>query len=220
MNSSIKNGSQTNSRFDNKNNENLQQQTFKDSQIQAQAQAEIQYYIYQDLQNIINLIQSRKAVLEHFKNDPNHGMITQSNNKLILQLNLSNAIHSEQQQIYKEQPQLIEFLQKERNKAYEILEKIIDNNDQLLNSNQNNDYFIPYYLQKYKLRYAKQEFKLEDQFPLQDTNQVAKFDEGVLQNMISSISNVDNQIQQIRMNKSYRVPDPNEIQLKAKYIII
>ncbi|CAK92234.1 unnamed protein product (macronuclear) [Paramecium tetraurelia] len=212
MNQYQKIGSYSNNRFDNK--QNLQQQTFKDSQIQAQAQAEIQFYIYSDLQNLINLIYSREAVLEYFKNDPNHSMITQSNNKLILQLNLSNAIHIDQQQIYKEQPQLFEFLQKERNKAYKILEKIIDNNDQLQNDHQKNDDVIPKYLKEYKQQYAKQEFKWES-FPLQKTNQVAKFDEGVLQKMISSIQNVDNQIEQIRMNKSYRVPDQNEIQLKA-----
>ncbi|CAD8182501.1 unnamed protein product [Paramecium octaurelia] len=218
MNSSSKNGSTNNiNSADNSQNQQQLVSTQMEYQkyAQAQAQTEIQYYIYQDLQNTINLMYARKAVLEYFKNNPTHEMITQSNNKLILQLNLSNTIHFDQQQQYKEQPQLLKFLKEERSKAYKILEKMIDNNGLFLNRNQSNDDVVPKYFKEYKQRYAKQEFKMNDQIPLQQTNQVTTFDEGVLSNIISSIQNTDNQIDQIRRNKSYKVPDPNEILQKA-----
>ncbi|CAD8182499.1 unnamed protein product [Paramecium octaurelia] len=180
-------------------------------QCEKQEQVEIQYFIYQDLQNLINIIYQRKAVLEFFKNNPTHEMITQSNNKLILQLNLSKAIHFDQYQQYKEQPQLFKFLREERSKAYTILNEMIDNKDQFLKGNQSNEVVIPTYLKKYKEQYKTQDFKMNDQIPLQETNQVAKFDEGILQKIISSIQNTDNQIDQIRRNKSYKVPDQKEI---------
>ncbi|CAD8162474.1 unnamed protein product [Paramecium pentaurelia] len=211
------------STFD-KQQQQCQTQNYRLSEKQEQAQ--IQYYIYEDLQNIINLIYQRNAILEYFRDDPGHDMVILSNNKLILQLNLSSSIHFDQTQYYKkQQSQLYKFLQDERQKAYKILEKLFDDNDQTKNykSNQkinlddhlNKNKEIKDYLKKYKQDYEKQDFSL-NQFKQQPTNLVPKFNEGVLSKIISSIQTVDSQVDQIRNTQYYKTPNQYEIQSKAK----
>ncbi|CAD8178955.1 unnamed protein product [Paramecium pentaurelia] len=56
---------------------------------------EIQYYVYEDLQNFVNLLYSLIAVKEYFKENPSHPMIFICRNKIILQLNISNSIHTD-----------------------------------------------------------------------------------------------------------------------------
>ncbi|CAD8094686.1 unnamed protein product [Paramecium sonneborni] len=76
---------------------------------------QIQYYIYEDLQNLVNLLYSFKAVNEHFKNNLKHPMITVSRNKIILQLNLSNGIYLDLQQQYQKNPFKYVLLEEKKN---------------------------------------------------------------------------------------------------------
>ncbi|CAD8118857.1 unnamed protein product [Paramecium primaurelia] len=71
------------------------QQTQMYRQKQQQEKALIEYYVYEDIQNLINLLYSRKAIHEYFQNDPNNPIVILSNNKVILQLNLSSGIHKD-----------------------------------------------------------------------------------------------------------------------------
>ncbi|CAD8062915.1 unnamed protein product [Paramecium primaurelia] len=207
---------QPNSSTFDKQYQQCQTQNYRQSEKQEQAQ--IQYYIYEDLQNIINLIYQRNAILEYFRDDPGHDMVILSNNKLILQLNLSSSIHFDQTQYYKkQQPQLFQFLKDERQKAYKILEKLFDDNDQT--KNYKNDHLnknkeIKDYLKKYKQFYENQDFIL-NQFKQQPTNLVPKFNEGVLSKIISSIQTVDSQVDQIRNTQYYKTPNQQEIESKA-----
>ncbi|CAD8105606.1 unnamed protein product [Paramecium sonneborni] len=199
------------------NNKYNQQQLVKIQQEQQlQEQAQIQYYIYEDLQNIINLIQQRDAVIEYFKNDCAHEMVTLCNNKLILQLNISSSIHYDQTQQYRKQPELLKILKKERENAYKILEKFIGNNDQKINSNgkQKNNGSVLNDLQQYRNNYKDQKFEL-NQFKQQQTNLVPKFHEGVLSTIISSIQSVDSQVDQVKKTKYYKIPHFEDIQEKA-----
>ncbi|CAK58109.1 unnamed protein product (macronuclear) [Paramecium tetraurelia] len=80
---------------------------------------QIEYYVYEDLQNFVNLLYSLKAVKEHFKEYPSHPMIVLSRNKVILQLNLSNAIHYDLISQYKDN--LKKVLLKEKEHAKNII---------------------------------------------------------------------------------------------------
>ncbi|CAD8127815.1 unnamed protein product [Paramecium sonneborni] len=182
-----------------------QQQIYYQSQIQQQS--EIRYYVYQDLQNIINLIYSRNAVLEHFKNDPNHPMVTLINNKMLLQLNLSNTIQLDQTQQYQRDSNLFDFLKQERMNANRILKNVI--------FNQKKD-SIQTALIEYSNDYQNGNFKLNKQYKLQETGLVAKFDESVLSKILSSIQNVDYKINQLRNGQIYDVPKELDIIKKAE----
>ncbi|CAD8127813.1 unnamed protein product [Paramecium sonneborni] len=204
-----------------------QQQTYQQSQIQQQL--EIRYYVYQDLQNIINLIYSRNAVLEHFQNYPNHPMVTLSNNKLLLQLNLSNAIQLDQTQQYQRESNLSNYLKQERQKAYTILNKVIietksshQNSSQIIKNNEielgyvNNEDSIQTALIEYSNDYKNGNFKLNKQYKLQETGLVGKFDESVLSKIISSIQNVDSKINQLRNGQRYDPLTEEDILQTAK----
>ncbi|CAD8099511.1 unnamed protein product [Paramecium primaurelia] len=184
-------------------------QILTQKQSQQQEQALIQYYIYKDLQNLINLIQSRKAVLDYFLNDLNHPMVTSSNNKILLQLNLSNGIHFDQQQQYSKDKTLTNFLKEERKKAFEILKQVIDNKDNLINKEDS----LYQSLQIYKSKYEKQQFELNEEYQLQPTQQDNKFDQNVVSKIISSIQTVDFDINQIK--GYFPVPSQKEILQKA-----
>ncbi|CAD8108046.1 unnamed protein product [Paramecium primaurelia] len=80
---------------------------------------EIQYYVYEDLQNFVNLLYSLIAVKEHFKENPSHPMIVICRNKIILQLNISNSIHTDLINQYKNT--LKQILQKEKQNAKKII---------------------------------------------------------------------------------------------------
>ncbi|CAD8194905.1 unnamed protein product [Paramecium pentaurelia] len=184
-------------------------QILTQKQSQQQEQALIQYYIYQDLQNLINLIQSRKAVLDYFQNDLNHPMVTSSNNKILLQLNLSNGIHFDQQKQYSKDKTLTDFLKEQRKKAYEILKQVIDNKDNLINKGDS----LYQSLQTYKSKYQNSQFGLNEEYQLQPTQQDNKFDQNVLSKIISSIQTVDFDINQIQ--GYFPVPSQKEILQKA-----
>ncbi|CAD8195763.1 unnamed protein product [Paramecium octaurelia] len=88
------------------------------AEFQSEVQ-QIEYYVYEDLQNFVNLLYSLKAVKEHFKEYPYHPMTVLCRNKVILQLNLSNAIHFDLMSQY--QNNLRQVLLKEKENAKNII---------------------------------------------------------------------------------------------------
>ncbi|CAD8127817.1 unnamed protein product [Paramecium sonneborni] len=190
-----------------------QQQIYQQSQIQQQS--EIRYYVYQDLQNIINLIYSRNAVLEHFQNYPNHPMVTLINNKILLQLNLSNTIHFCLQQENQKNRNLSNFLIQQRMNANRILKNVIDSNKQQKNqsliyqNNQKQMNSLENELQKYKYFYESQNFQL-NQFQLQETGLAAKFDESVFPKIF------DQQINQLNNGQLQDITSEKDIIKRAE----
>lgn len=48
--------------------------------------------VFQDLDNVAGIFAETLAVLEYFKDEPDHPYVTIAQNRLILQTNLSNGI--------------------------------------------------------------------------------------------------------------------------------
>ncbi|CAD8130923.1 unnamed protein product [Paramecium sonneborni] len=100
-----------------------------------QEEALIEFYVYQDLQNLINLLFSREAVLEHLQNDQNNPMVTLSNNKVILQFNLSSGIHQDLKNQYQHNRQLSDKLRSEKMIALRTLNYVVKLDIKITNKN-------------------------------------------------------------------------------------
>ncbi|CAK68409.1 unnamed protein product (macronuclear) [Paramecium tetraurelia] len=194
-----------------------QAQTYQ--QKQSQEEALIKFYVYQDLQNLINLIYSRNAVLEHFKDDPNNSIVTLSNNKVILQLNLSIGIHQDLKQQYSRNHNLQQILQRERNTAYQTLKDVTQKSQrQISTSNQTKIFLkdsVENYLNTYTQNYEMGYFG-SNQFQLQQTNYAPQFNEQTLSKLISSMQSIDAQTNQIGTNGNYQAPTPEYILQRAQ----
>ncbi|CAD8042891.1 unnamed protein product [Paramecium primaurelia] len=190
-------------------------------QHQKQEEALIEYYVYQDVQNLINLLYSRKAVLEHFQNIQNNPIVTLSNNKIILQLNLSNGIHRDLQQQYSNNFQLKTKLISEKKIALYTLKKVVQSLENQVTSQNGQQEFmyindpVKQYLNEFIKKYEFEQFD-SNQIELLETNQVAQFNEQVLQTIISSIQSIDAQTNQIRQNGSNYKPTQQELINRAE----
>ncbi|CAD8091231.1 unnamed protein product [Paramecium primaurelia] len=188
------------------------QQSYNQTQIykqqQQQEEALIEYYVYQDLQNLINLLYSRKAIHEYFQDDPTNPLVILSNNKVILQLNLSSGIHTDLQYQYKNE--LKNKLKNEKSIALQTLKYVAQ---ELMNQggtqNQHQDPTKDY-LNQFIQNYEDDKLHL-NQFQLQSTNYVPQFNEQVLSKIISSIQVVDHQTNQVRQNGSYQKPTQQQL---------
>ncbi|CAD8192525.1 unnamed protein product [Paramecium pentaurelia] len=190
------------------------QQSYNQTQIykqqQQQEEALIEYYVYQDLQNLINLLYSRKAIHEYFQDDPTNPLVILSNNKVILQLNLSSGIHTDLQYQYQYKNELKNKLKNEKSIALQTLKYVAQ---ELMNQggtqNQHQDPTKDY-LNQFIQNYEDEMFHL-NQFQLQSTNYVPQFNEQVLSKIISSIQVVDHQTNQVRQNGTYQKPTQQQL---------
>ncbi|CAD8207019.1 unnamed protein product [Paramecium octaurelia] len=202
------------------NNGYQQCQIYSLKQNQKQEEAQIEYFVYQDLQNLINLLYSKQAVLEHFHNNPNNQMVTLSDNKIILQLNLSGGIHQDLQQQYSNNPYLSSKLQHERNYALQTLKNVAQQFENQFNPfSQNQELVndpIGLYLKKYINNYESGQFE-KNQFELLKTDLESQFNQQVLQKVISSIQTVDTQINQIRQDGNQKPTQEQIIQRAEQY---
>ncbi|CAK73843.1 unnamed protein product (macronuclear) [Paramecium tetraurelia] len=176
-------------------NKNQAEYQIYQQQAQTKAQAQIQYFVFQDLQYVINLLYQLKAVAQHFKNSE-HTMVKLCNNKLMLQLNISYGIHFDQLQQFQKDQTNLNFLIAQRNTAKGILESIIgkmNHDEQKLLKEQLE------FIEDYKTNCLGSQCNLK-QYSLKNTNLTPQFNEQVLQQLIHSIQQVDNQVTHIKEN--------------------
>ncbi|CAD8145164.1 unnamed protein product [Paramecium octaurelia] len=198
---------QPNQRMQPEQQQQMELQQLKQKNIEQEAL--IQYYVYEDFQNLINLIYSYQAVKKHFKNHPGHPAIILSKNKIKLQLNISNSIHSDLYQTNKNsQDQTILKVQKQNVKS--IIKKM--GNDIQMNDL---DKESQAYLEQY-IKYSLGDYVELKQFELEKTNWDYNFNQGVLDKVLPQISYVDEQIRSLRQRKCYNIPTAQQIKLKAK----
>ncbi|CAD8124546.1 unnamed protein product [Paramecium sonneborni] len=164
----------------------------------------IQYYVYQDFQNLINLLYSLEAVKNYFQNQPNHPLITLSRNKIILQLNISNTIHYDQYVSHKSSSNI-----KTLNDQKENVQKMIKNIKLDL------DFECQNYLDSYQENSLKQIVTI-NQIQQQKSFQNYNFNQNILQSIIPQISIVDQRIQLLRQSKQSYIPSESEVKQKAK----
>ncbi|CAD8127818.1 unnamed protein product [Paramecium sonneborni] len=193
---------------------------------------EFRQYVYEDLQILINLIYGRNAILEHFKNDPYHPIVSRMNNKILLYLNQSNTIHLGLQQQYQRDSYLSKFLIQERLIAYRILKNVINFNDIEMNSSNqnssriirnneieeeyvNNEDSIQTALIEYSNDYQNGNFKM-NKYKLQETGLVAKSEESDLIKRISAEFTIDSRANSLRNGQSYDTPLECDILKTAK----
>ncbi|CAD8209817.1 unnamed protein product [Paramecium octaurelia] len=179
-----------------------QQQQIYPTQKQQEEQAIIQYYIYQDFQNIMNLLFSFKQIKEYFADEPNHKAITLSYKKLIIQLNISNSIHFDLERTYQNE---FAFIQDAKGKVKTMLEKL----DYVIGKEHQN------LIQNYRVNSLSQSVKI-NQLPLQQTQDFT-FNENLLNQLIPQVEQIDQQIQSVKQAKYYNVPNENDIRQRADY---
>ncbi|CAD8102346.1 unnamed protein product [Paramecium sonneborni] len=167
---------------------------------QQQQQAQTQYFVYQDLQNIINLLYSLQAVNKFFKDQgqDDHPMIKLSRNKVILQLNLSNAIHYD----LLSQEESLKILKQAKIEALSILTQLEPELKEFEN-----------FIKIYKENCFSSKIVLNPQ-NLEKTELEANFNQNVLSKILSSIQSVDQEIKALQQS-DYKVPDAKEVKKKA-----
>ncbi|CAD8179347.1 unnamed protein product [Paramecium pentaurelia] len=196
------------------NNYNDQQQQHQMLEYQ-QEEAQIIYNLYQDLQNLINLLYQRKAVVDHFQNDPIDPMVIVSNNRIIQQLNISSRIHQNlQQQQFKNQIYLYINLKKEMMNAIWTLKNvsfIFESQVETKNQKKNNiDDPIKVYFNQYIFSYYLGQF-IYNHFELQKTNfQVQSYEQ-----FLTSILTIDPQINSVR-HRDYQKPTHKQLIQRAE----
>ncbi|CAD8084377.1 unnamed protein product [Paramecium sonneborni] len=183
----------------------LQVQSLKLTQKQQEEVKLIRFYIYENFQFLINLISSLKAVNEHFINDPQHPMKIIARNKIVLQLNLSNCIQYDQQYQYQSDSKLNQILQQEKQNAQQLLEQL---SPELKEEFKN-------YFDIYKTNSLNQNIQICSQ-NLEQTNLDAKFNQDVLQSIISSIQSVDQTTKEFREQKIYNKPNIQDVFEKSQ----
>ncbi|CAD8097655.1 unnamed protein product [Paramecium sonneborni] len=194
----------TNNPQDKNTNYHYQQQEQQYKSInQQQEQALILYYIYEDFQNFLNLLYSFQAVKQHFRKDPQNIMVQICENKLLTQMNLSNAIH----------------LDLQRNSGNDNLQIFLINNKKYLKSQisqiKNQSPELISYIQYYE-QYClcdKVEMLKKELVPVQLK---ANFNEKVLQQIIPQIQAVDKRVNQIRQTKNYQIPNMQMMKQRAE----
>ncbi|CAD8060829.1 unnamed protein product [Paramecium primaurelia] len=177
-----------------------QTQSYQKEQLQDQAQ--IQYYIFEDFQNLINLLYSLQTVSEYFKNDPNNEIVTLCRNKVISQLNISNLIHYDIQQNYKD-PKYQQLIKREKQKVKEII-------SQLPYPIQNSKYLNLYYQNS-----LSDQIKCKQQ-QLEKINIAPNFNQQVVSQIFSSMQLIDRNLGQIKQQNYYPIPTKNDILAKAE----
>ncbi|CAD8052180.1 unnamed protein product [Paramecium sonneborni] len=117
--------------------QNNQQHQFPNHQIQSQQQKSkntemnsqqeyIKYTVRQDFLNVIGIAVDYNTVLEKFQNDTKQDeLLKVMQNRLILQVNLSNSIHSDLYHQFKNSPNMQQLLKAEKEQAKKNL-KLLD----------------------------------------------------------------------------------------------
>ncbi|CAD8094044.1 unnamed protein product [Paramecium sonneborni] len=182
-----------------KNQRQAQKQLFKQEQLQDSAL--IQYYIFEDYQNLINLIYSLITVQNYFENDPNNQVVALSRNKIVAQLNLSNTLHQDLQSKYISK-QHQQFIKQERKKVLDFISHLPS---EIRNSQ---------YLQTYKINSLSDNVKSAFQ-QLEHISITPNFNQNVVAQTVQSMQLIDQRINQITSSNHYNVPSFNDVQLKA-----
>ncbi|CAD8162527.1 unnamed protein product [Paramecium pentaurelia] len=194
---------QVNEKKKNSRNEMMnQKQKQCDKLEQLQDQALIQYYIFEDYQNLINLIYSLQTVNDYFKDDPNNEMVILCRNKVISQLNLSNTIHQDIQETYKDS-KYQQFITKEKQKVKEMVSHLPPNVQDSI------------YLEMYKQNSLSEKI-ISSYQRLEKMDITPNFDNQVVSQIFSSMQLIDQKVNQIQSQNHYTVPSYNDVIEKAK----
>ncbi|CAD8109095.1 unnamed protein product [Paramecium primaurelia] len=189
--------------------QNQEYEIQKQKQNNDEEQVLIQYYVYQDFQNLINLLYSYQAVKNYFIDQPYHSAIILSRNKIILQLNISNSIHYDLQQTNKNTSGQ-DTLEKEKKNVKNILYNM--KNDLNMKDLDNECLgYLNIYTQNSLAEYVQIK-----QIPLEQSNINYNFNQNVLDKVLPQISFLDEQIKQLRQRKQYHIPSESQIKQKAK----
>ncbi|CAD8124543.1 unnamed protein product [Paramecium sonneborni] len=178
--------------------------------LQQEHKSLIQYYIYQDFQNLVNLLYSMMAIKNYFVKQTDHPMIPIGRNKVILQLNLSNSIHYDLQRTYQSE-KAKEFIYEERGKVKRMIGGL---NQELGIELQQfiNDY------QKNSLNKEVGVFQIPSNMQ-QQRSQGQNFNQNNLDKFLDQFLNqlevIDKQVSKIQTTKYYMVPNIDEIRKKA-----
>ncbi|CAD8101198.1 unnamed protein product [Paramecium primaurelia] len=168
-------------------------------QTQVQNQILIQFYVYQDLQNFVNLLYSLKEVNDFFKEQKNHAMVKLCRNKVILQMNLSNCIHYDLTQ----QNGSSGILLDEKKNAASLLKQLEPELEE-----------FQLYIQWYQTNCLNKNVNLKQQH-LEDIQIVANFNQNVLSQIIPAINSIDEQVKNLQGQKQFITPSINQIREKA-----
>ncbi|CAD8062979.1 unnamed protein product [Paramecium primaurelia] len=194
---------QVNEKKKNSRNEMMNQKQKQCDKIeQLQDQALIQYYIFEDYQNLINLIYSLQTVNDYFKDDPNNEMVILCRNKVISQLNLSNTIHQDIQETYKNS-NYQQFISKEKQKVKEMVSHLPPNVKDSI------------YLQMYKQNSLSEKI-ISSYQRLEEMDITPNFDNQVVSQIFSSMQLIDQKVNQIQSQNHYTVPSYKDVIEKAK----
>ncbi|CAD8166661.1 unnamed protein product [Paramecium octaurelia] len=175
---------------------------YQEQSQKLQDQALIQYYIHEDFQNLINLIYSLQAVSEHFNHDPNNEMVILSRNKVITQLNISNSIHYDLQQNYRD-PKYRELIQREKLKVQQAISQFP------------NDLKQSTYLRSYQQNSLSDQIRHNYQ-QLDKIRTPATFNQNVVSQIFSSMQLIDKNVSQIKSLNQYTVPTEQDVLAKAR----
>ncbi|CAD8195812.1 unnamed protein product [Paramecium pentaurelia] len=165
----------------------------------VQNQILTQFYVYQDLQNFVNLLYSLKEVNHFFKEQKNHAMVKLCRNKVILQMNLSNCIHYDLLQ----QNGSSSILLNEKKNAVSLLKQLEPELEE-----------FKQYIQWYQTNCLNEDVNLKQQH-LEDIQIVANFNQNVLSQIIPAINSMDEQVKNLQGQKQFIAPNINQIREKA-----
>ncbi|KAM3126686.1 hypothetical protein pb186bvf_021211 [Paramecium bursaria] len=198
------------SRISNQEQQPLIQQQTQLPQIQSSVQLqEMKYTVYQDLENNLLMLAQTRAVLDYFKDQQeSHPMITVAINRLIQQLNLSNAIHFDQYQISLHNESLKQELIK--------LKKITKDIYQKLSVHPKNNTCLRPFCQIYEEVVLKQDkFQYEQlnlSYQAPYNNEISPH---IIQKLLQQIQTVDQTYSTIRNGSNHILqPDIDQLQLK------
>ncbi|CAD8148841.1 unnamed protein product [Paramecium pentaurelia] len=177
-----------------------EEQKFKEEQILK----EIQYYIFQDLENVLCLIGELEQTIHTLQNqdDYKQSYLPIATNKTILQANISNGIHLDQ--YYQHNKTHKNFLEECNNKARQIFEEVkkkkgINATDPKIQE------ICDFYLNK--------NLKAENSFyqlPLLPVSREAQFNQQALEKVIWGTQTVNNQLNDLQ-NSNYQPPTVKQI---------
>ncbi|CAD8130718.1 unnamed protein product [Paramecium sonneborni] len=192
----------------------IQQQQY--TQKLDQTQMEIQYYIYQDLENVLCLLGELEQTIKTFKDIEDKSYIPIAQNKTILQANLSFGIHFDQYSQHNKK--YGDFLKQCNEKAERIFKECVSDLDLFQIYEQDGKKIIDPKIQDIYNFYLKKSLKAEknfDQLPLLPISREAQFIPDVVVKVIGGIQTVDNQLQKVR-NGTYTSPTTDIIKDKIR----
>ncbi|CAD8122329.1 unnamed protein product [Paramecium sonneborni] len=180
-----------------------QLETFKESE--KQIQSEIEYYIFQDLENVLCLLGQLEQTITTLEDQDDKSYLPIATNKAILSANISNGIHYDQ--YYSHNKKHSTFLTKCKERAKKIFNGALEAKNGIKNTNPKIKKICDFYLENLN---AENGFK---QLPLETVTRKGEFNQKVLEKVIWGTQTVDNQLKEVQ-NLTYQAPTLEQILIK------